>query len=256
MKLAWLRRPVYVVAATAVLAGTGTAVALAASPSAASSTVYEGCLSHTVGTLYDVHANPKAAPRCLKGDAVATWNQTGPQGPKGAKGATGPQGLQGPTGPKGATGATGATGLTGPTGHTGPAGATGQQGPQGPAGPQGPSGLNGLYWTSGTDSLPAGTQAAIAHGCTNVGDVVYGGGAYILGNPVNAWLQGDAPDPNNSGAWQSFATNPSSTSYQIVTYALCGPAQGSAASASRSGPAQHAAKAADKVTIRHLTPAR
>lgn len=76
-------------AALAVLAAGGSAVALATSTT--SPNAYAGCLSKA-GALSNVHVNPKHRVRCSKGNKLMRWNQTGPAGPPGPQGPAGPAG--------------------------------------------------------------------------------------------------------------------------------------------------------------------
>jgi type VI secretion system secreted protein Hcp len=85
---------------TAALLGGGTAVALAAIPSA-SDNVIHACYSTTgTGTtagqlrVIDADANQP----CAAGEATLTWNQTGPTGPQGPPGDVGPSGDSGSSG--------------------------------------------------------------------------------------------------------------------------------------------------------------
>ena len=121
-------------AIVAAVAASGSAAALATDGS--SSNVFQGCLKHGQGTLYNVQLNPSSPPTCQPNDTLVSWSQTGPKGdtgPQGAQGDTGPQGPKGDTGPQGARGSTGDTGATGP------------QGPIGATGPAGPAGANTAY---------------------------------------------------------------------------------------------------------------
>ena len=126
-----------------------------------SANVYEGCLSHKDGRLYNVQVNPSSAPTCSRGDTLITWNQSGPAG---ATGPSGPQGVTGPGGPKGDTGVTGPQGATGDTGVTGPQGATGDTGVTGPTGPEGPTGQNG---SDGAGAFAGGTAVTTALNSTS-----------------------------------------------------------------------------------------
>jgi hypothetical protein len=167
-KLVFGRRLAVTGAVAAAVAGGATAAALATS--AGSASVYEGCLNHRLGVLYDVHLNPASRPRCLRGASAVTWNQTGPAGaagPAGPRGETGragpagggPQGLKGDTGPAGPAGAAGPQGPKGDTGPAGPAGAAGPQGLKGDTGPAGPAGPAGAAGPKG-DTGPAGSAGA------------------------------------------------------------------------------------------------
>jgi Collagen triple helix repeat (20 copies) len=123
------------IAVTVALAVVGSTVALATD--SASHNAYTGCLNQRLGTLYRVQLNPSSAPRCLRGDELVSWNQTGPAG---AAGPRGPQGPKGDTGTPGTTGPAGPAGATGDVGPAGPQGPTGDSGPVGPTGPPGPAG--------------------------------------------------------------------------------------------------------------------
>lgn len=125
-----------------VIAGGGCAAALATT--AGSGNVYQGCLNHARGALYNVKINPTKPPSCLRRDTQISWNQTGPAGAAGAQA------------PKGNTGA------TGPQGPAGPPGATGQQGPAGATGATGPAGAPGAgyqFTTASGDNGPTLTSA-------------------------------------------------------------------------------------------------
>jgi hypothetical protein len=244
MKIALPRRLVIGGALVAVaVAAAGSTAALASDQT--STDVYQACLQHNVGALYNVTANPTTPPRCLKHDTLISWNakgQPGADGAPGAKGDTGatgaigPQGLKGdtgatgPQGPKGDTGATGAigpqgakgdTGATGPQGPKGDTGATGPQGPKGDTGATGPSGLLGLYWVE-TQFTSNSVSSTNKLNC-NDGDRVYGGGVWgIDGETVTQ----TAPSGDLSG-WYVTINNPLfiSTGWTYNVYALCGPPQ-------------------------------
>jgi len=110
-------------AIVAAVAAGGSAAALATDGS--SSNVYQGCLKHGTGELYNVQLNPSSPPSCkpVTRSRVGTRRAQGrqrragppgryrPQGPKGDAGATGPQGAQGSTGDTGATGPQGQSAL-------------------------------------------------------------------------------------------------------------------------------------------------
>jgi hypothetical protein len=215
------RRAAIVGVSVAAVAAGGSGVALATTQG--SSNVYQGCLNHNLGALYNVEVNPTTRPRCLSRDTVISWNQTGPAG------AAGPQGAKGDTGPAGPAGDKGDTGAAGPAGPAGPAGAkgdTGPAGPQGPQGPQGPAGtgLGGMYWRTSTATLQAGpTYESIEELC-NGSDQAYGGGAWIE-NPDGAQqITEDAPSGDLTGWYaQAWNNNPIST-FTLHAYVLCGPA--------------------------------
>src|SRR4051812_40868151 len=100
MKIPHITRRVAVTgAAFAAIAVGGSAAALATSGS--SGDVYQGCLQHNIGGLYNVKVNPTRPPSCLRGDSLIKWNQNGPAGAPGTPGAPGSKGDTGPQGPKG-----------------------------------------------------------------------------------------------------------------------------------------------------------
>lgn len=140
-------------AVAAALAGGGTAVALAVEQP--SSDVFQACLRHNQGGLYDVTLNPSSPPDCQPNDTLVSWNKTGPAG------VPGPQGPKGDPGPQG------------------------ERGPMGDPGPQGPPGLPGLVRRvfdltallgHGTPLPPGAVDVAII-GC-NAGERVVSGGVY------------------------------------------------------------------------------
>ena len=164
------------------------------------------------GAKGDTGDTGPAGPQGPQGETGATGPQgpkgdtgdTGPQGPQGETGATGPQGPKGDTGDTGPQGPQGETGATGPQGPQGETGATGPQGPKGDTGPQGPQGetgatgpqgatgvgvLNystseqstGITWINGKTiyqktvyfgNLPNNGNKTVAHGISNLGDVI------------------------------------------------------------------------------------
>ena len=77
---------------TAAVLGAGTAVALAAIPSA-SDNVIHACYATNGGQLRVIDAD--ANQTCTTGEATLTWNQTGPQGPPGDVGPPGDSGSSG-----------------------------------------------------------------------------------------------------------------------------------------------------------------
>ncbi|MBO0802491.1 MAG: collagen-like protein [Nocardiopsaceae bacterium] len=225
MKLAWLTRPVYATAATAVIALGGTSAALAASssPESASSgsasPVYEGCLSNLTGHLYNMKQDPANPPKCFGHDTPVSWNQTGPAGatgPQGPKGDTGATGPQGPQGPKGDTGDTGPQGPKGDTGPQGPAG------PAGPQGPQGPAGIAGLTWYTHTFNVPAATDVAETENCPS-GEQIYGGGGWVENASSQISTVEDAPGGDLADWHFKVANSDPFNGYTAHVYALCGP---------------------------------
>jgi hypothetical protein len=222
MRSRWLRRAA-LIATAAVLAAGGTTVALADTGSAASP-VYQGCLNHSAGLLYNMKVDPATPPACHLGDTQVTWNQSGPQGPvgpQGPKGDTGATGATGPQGPKGDTGATGATGSQGPKGDTG---ATGATGPQGDQGPQGPSGLTGMRWITGTGTVSPNSTKDITLFCASNEDA-YSGGFWVEenGNPTDVKVTQSAPGSILSDWHFSFSNDSLSVTYTWHAYVLCGP---------------------------------
>ncbi|HEY2769127.1 MAG TPA: hypothetical protein VGI87_01055 [Solirubrobacteraceae bacterium] len=188
MSIFSVKRGAIALAAVGVVAGGGAAVS-AATSTPPSSTVYEGCLNRSLGALYNVQVNPSSAPRCLRGDTLISWNQTGPAGAAGPKGDTGPAGPKGDTGPAGAAG---------PKGDTGPAGPQGQAGPQGPQGSTGPAGANGNTVLNGSGPP--------ADGLGSVGDFYIDTSANAIYGPKTAggWgtsasLVGPKGDPGPQG---------------------------------------------------------
>ncbi len=104
-KLRLTRRIAIIGTVTTAVAAGGSAAALATTQG--SSDVYQGCLQHNLGALYNVKVNPISPPSCLRSDTIISWNQTGPAG---APGSQGPKGDTGPAGPAGLTGAIGPLG--------------------------------------------------------------------------------------------------------------------------------------------------
>jgi hypothetical protein len=250
------RRVVIIGTAVATIAGGGSAAALATGTTPGS--VYEGCLNHNLGALYNVKVSPTSPPGCLPHDTLITWNQIGPAGAPGAKGDTGapgppgpkgdtgaqgpkgdtgpagpggPAGPTGPAGPKGDTGAAGPAGPAGPKGDTGPAGSQGPKGDTGPAGPQGPagpSGLAGLYWVTESGTVSINSSRTILAACRS-GDEVYGGGAWFDatssagGDDFSVVLNESAPSGDLT-RWYAHGSNSGFQSHTLHAYALCGPA--------------------------------
>jgi len=153
------RRVAITAAAVAAIAAGGSAAIAATSSSGGD--VYQGCLSHGQGQLYNITVNASRAPSCSRRDSVIKWNQTGPAGAAGAAGARGLRGAAGPAGPRGPKGDTGpagppgpksdssSAGPQGPKGDTGAPGADGAPGPAGAKGDPGPAGTNGRTVLSG-----------------------------------------------------------------------------------------------------------
>jgi len=150
-------------AVVAAVAGGGTAVALAVDQP--SSDVFQGCLRHNQGGLYNVTLNSSSPPECQPNDTRVSWNQTGPAGAPGPQGPKGDPGAQGPQG---------------------------ERGPMGDRGPQGPPGLPGLVrrvfdltaLLGAGNPLPPG-QIDVFFAVCNTGERVVSGGAYTTEDPVN-----------------------------------------------------------------------
>ena len=104
--------------AVALLAGGGTAYAIAASPAASAPAAIpagtlHGCVSGSTRTMERVYESNTAGTTCPAGSFLVFWythgvkGATGPAGPKGAPGAAGPAGPKGATGPQGPAGPAG-----------------------------------------------------------------------------------------------------------------------------------------------------
>jgi collagen triple helix repeat protein len=213
------------VALTAIAAG-GSAAALATTGS--SGDVYQGCLNHSLGALYNIKVNPTSPPRCLSRDSLIKWNQTGPAGApglpgaQGLKGETGSPGGKGDTGSPGADGAPGGKGDTGPKGDTGAPGVPGAKGDTGPQGLPGAPGLAGLYWIQDTFTSEVATSAGIKLVCPN-NDHVYGGGIWIEDFITTTTVGISAPSGDLRG-WYGEVANSDVENHTVHVYALCGPA--------------------------------
>jgi hypothetical protein len=142
------RRVALASAATAIVVAGGSAVAVATTQS--SSNVYQACLQHNLGAIYQVEVNPTTSPRCLAHDTLISWNQTGPAGAAGPQGPKGDAGAAGPQGPKGDTGAVGAAGPAGSQGAAGPAGLDGKTVLSGTGVPSISTGTNGDFYLDTT----------------------------------------------------------------------------------------------------------
>lgn len=118
----------------------GTSVGLAAIPDSRTGAL-TACMKRSTGSIRLI--DEQAGKRCVSGETLIRWNQTG------ARGTAGPAGVQGPSGPKGDAGTTGAAGPVGPRGESGALGPVGPQGQTGPPGPQGPQGERGPVGAAG-----------------------------------------------------------------------------------------------------------
>src|SRR3954468_23920135 len=242
------RRAAIVGAAVAAVAAGGAAAALPTSST--SGDVYQGCLSHSLGALYNVKVNPSAPPRCLSHDTLVKWNQTGPAGTPGATGPAGSQGLKGDngaagsdgaTGPAGAAGAGGGSGAAGSHGATGPAGPQGAKGdsgaagPKGDAGPEGPAGTPGsggfstpLHWVQAdfsvghTASLDGSDVRDNWVGC-QAGEHVYGGGYWISPTDLDVRVEQSAPNGDRT-RWYVSYMNDDARNATLTVFVLCGAA--------------------------------
>jgi hypothetical protein len=194
------RRAAIAGAIVAAIAAGGAAAALATDGS--TSSVYQGCLGHGRGDLYNVKLNPSSPPSCQPHDTLISWNQTGP------KGDTGPQGSQGDTGPQGAQGDTGPQGAQGDTGPQGPKGDTGATGQQGIKGDTGSAGMDGKTVLNGagaptTDQGTNGdfyidTSASAIYGPKT--DAGWGNSSSLVGPQGAKGDQGATGTPGSPGA--------------------------------------------------------
>ncbi|MCW2781825.1 MAG: Phage tail fiber protein [Marmoricola sp.] len=235
-------------AAIALVAAGSSAVAMAADQQP--SNVFQGCLSHANGVVYNVHLNPSTAPRCQTHDTQVSWNRTGPTGSAGPTGPTGSAGATGSTGLPGDKGDTGATGLTGPKGEPGAAGpqgplgapgetgakgapgSTGAPGADGPAGPRGDAGATGATGPAGMSGYQIVTTSSSVDSCGFGCDDAYSSrGAYcpaglsVLGGGVlsadDARIQVAESGPVGSSGWFAKVYNEHSGSHDYTVYAIC-----------------------------------
>jgi hypothetical protein len=177
------------------LAGGGSAAALGLD---ASPNVYQACLQHSAGTLYNVKLNPSQPPRCRRDDKLIRFNQTGPAGAPGATGNPGPAGALGPAGPQGVKGNPGLTGSQGPKGDPG---VTGPQGPKGGTGPAGPS---DVYYNEIQDPTPDSFGNASVSLTLPAGNYAVSGKAYVftqaaMAQNTSCSLYGDGTHSDQSG---------------------------------------------------------
>jgi|tagenome__1003787_1003787.scaffolds.fasta_scaffold20987843_3 hypothetical protein len=221
------RRAAIVGAAVAAVAAGGAAAALATSST--SGDVYQGCLSHSLGALYNVKVNPSAPPRCLSHDTLVKWNQTGPAGTPGATGPAGPQGLKGDNGAAGSDGATGPAGPQGAKGDSGAAGPKGDAGPEGPAGTPGSGGFSTpLHWVQAdfsvghTASLDGSDVRDNWVGC-QAGEHVYGGGYWISPTDLDVRVEQSAPNGDRT-RWYVSYMNDDARNATLTVFVLCGAA--------------------------------
>jgi hypothetical protein len=89
MKLNRLNRTLIAGGTAATIAVTTGGFAAAANSQPTSPNVFQGCLSHLLETVYNLHLNSSATPKCWTGDTQVSWNQTGPAGSAGAEGPAG-----------------------------------------------------------------------------------------------------------------------------------------------------------------------
>jgi hypothetical protein len=252
------RRMTLTCAVVAAIAAGGSAAALATTGD--SGDVYQGCLNHSLGAIYNLKVNPTSAPSCLRGDSLLKWNQHGPAGAPGAAGAPGPKGDTGPRGPQGEPGAAaaqgepgpkgdpgpkgepgakgdtgpqgdpGAKGDPGPKGDTGPTGDTGPQGEPGPKGDTGPQGepgvgLAGAQWYRGAIDIPPHGVARFARTCSDNRGVV-SGGTFTPGIGADKVIT-DGSGPLNAdiapGSWFFQIRNTDSVTETVNFFWLCAP---------------------------------
>src|SRR6185312_8574915 len=215
MKIPHLTRRVALTgAAFAAIAASGSAAALATGGS--SGDVYQGCLQHNIGGLYNVKVNPNSPPHCRRGDTLVKWNQNGPAGAAAAPGAPGPQGDPGPKGD------------TGPQGEPGPKGDTGPQGPAGDIGPQGPKGdpgvgFEGAQWYSARVTLAAGGGQTFSRSCSGGNGIVTATAALDhFGDPTKLTIEGYPSQPFPT-TWFFQIKNDNIMATDIDLYWLCAP---------------------------------
>jgi hypothetical protein len=183
-KLPFTRRVAIGGAIAVAIAGGGSAVALATGQTA--SDVYQGCLSHNLGAVYNVKVNPRTPPACLRRDTLVSWNQTGPAGTPGTPGA---KGDAGPRGPQGDTGATGR------------------------------DGVSGYEVVTGNDVTNwPGTQTGGAAACP-AGKVVIGGGVSGNGGTEQS-INSSRPGPDDTD-WVAYVNNTGTIARSFNVYAIC-----------------------------------
>jgi hypothetical protein len=241
------RRVALTGAAVAAIGSGGAAAALATDDS--SGNVYQGCLQRNLGALYNVKVNPTTPPRCLSGDSLIKWNQSGPagaagapgvkgdpgpQGDPGPKGDTGPQGPKGDPGSDGTPGARGATGADGPKGDPGSDGApgakgdTGPQGPAGATGPDGPkgdqgAGMDSAQWYYGSIDIAANTEQQFTRTCSDNRGVVSGGTYFVGGGDSAKVITAGSSPITGSSTWFFRIKNTNSVTSTITFTWLCAP---------------------------------
>jgi hypothetical protein len=184
-------RLISIAAFVVALAGGASAAALGLADS--TPTVYQACLQHDVGVLYNVKVNSSAPRHCRRDDKLISWNQTGPAG---ATGAQGVKGDAGPAGPAGAKGAAGPQGIKGDPGLLGP------QGPKGDSGPTGPS---DVYYNEVQNPTPNSFGNAAVALTLPAGNYAVSGKAYVftqdsIAENTFCSLSGDGAHSDQSGA--------------------------------------------------------
>ena len=215
-KLPFTRRVAIGGAIAVAIAGGGSAVALATGQTA--SDVYQGCLSHNLGAVYNVKVNPRTPPACLRRDTLVSWNQTGPAGTPGTPGAKGDAGARGATGPAGSAGPQGPKGETG-AGSPGAKGDAGPRGPQGDTGATGRDGVSGYEVVTGNDVTNwPGTQTGGAAACP-AGKVVIGGGVSGNGGTEQS-INSSRPGPDDTD-WVAYVNNTGTIARSFNVYAIC-----------------------------------
>jgi len=105
MRLTFPKRAMRIALPTLAALGAGTAVGVAAIPSA-DGTIHS-CVANGTGVIRIIDAEANPAQNCAAGEQALNWNQ---RGPAGAAGPAGPAGPQGDQGPRGATGDPGPAG--------------------------------------------------------------------------------------------------------------------------------------------------
>lgn len=195
-----------IVGGAAILAISGSAVAMAAIPNS-NTGVITSCYDNN-GNLRVIDA--QAGQTCRKSDTTLAFNQTGPQGIQGIQGMPGPQGIQGPPGVQGAQGPPGV------------------QGPPGPQGVQGPRGENGTARDVGTVQGIAFRSEGL-RGWRNVtrpsngtyclfpdASVTVSNGALVLS------LGGAGGGPIGFALWRGYCNVGGALAFQVETYNLTG----------------------------------
>jgi collagen triple helix repeat protein len=239
------RRVAITGAVVAAVAAGGSAAALATT-GGSSGDVYQGCLNHSLGALYNIKVNPTSPPSCLRGDSLIKWNQSGPPGAAGVPGTPGAPGAKGDPGPKGdagapgSDGAPGAKGDPGPKGDAGAPGSDGAPGAKGDTGPQGPqgdpgqpgepgqkgdtgAGIDGAQWYRAVVQLPANTNGHYFRTCSDHRGVVSGGTTLQSTAPLGTVITVSNGPAGISDTWEFDVANTATTTVTLDLWWLCAP---------------------------------